>query len=48
MNTKSTLNNGQEHRTAFDHAIVIGSSITGLTIARDLTDHFAKCPACYK
>lgn len=42
MNTKSTLNNGQENRTAFDRAIVIGSSITGLTVARVLTDHFAQ------
>jgi 2-polyprenyl-6-methoxyphenol hydroxylase-like FAD-dependent oxidoreductase len=28
--------------TAFGHAVVIGSSIAGLTAARVLTDHFAQ------
>ena len=37
MNPKSAINN-----TAFDQAIVIGGSIAGLTIARVLTDHFAR------
>ena len=42
MNTKSILNNRQENKTGFDHAIVIGSSIAGLTVARVLIDHFAR------
>lgn len=40
MNIKSKLVNSQRNAGAFGHAIVIGSSIAGLTAARVLTDHF--------
>lgn len=42
MNTKSTITNGQEIKPVFDHAIVIGGSIAGLTATRVLSDHFAR------
>jgi choline dehydrogenase-like flavoprotein len=42
MNTKPAMSNDWESGTAFGHAIVIGSSIAGLTMARVLTDHFAR------
>jgi 2-polyprenyl-6-methoxyphenol hydroxylase-like FAD-dependent oxidoreductase len=42
MNTKPVMSDNQESGTPFGHAVVIGSSIAGLTIARVLTDHFAR------
>lgn len=36
------MNDGQMSDVVFDHAVVIGSSIAGLTAARVLTDHFAR------
>jgi 2-polyprenyl-6-methoxyphenol hydroxylase-like FAD-dependent oxidoreductase len=42
MNRKSTTNYDQRSETAFGHAVVIGSGITGLAAARVLTDHFAQ------
>lgn len=40
MSIKSDVINSQTDGGAFSHAIVIGSSIAGLTTARVLTDHF--------
>src|SRR5688500_3313903 len=40
MSLKSNVINSQTDGGAFSHAIVIGSSIAGLTTARVLTDHF--------
>lgn len=42
MNTIPAINESQLSGPAFDHAIVIGSSIAGLSVARVLTDHFAR------
>jgi 2-polyprenyl-6-methoxyphenol hydroxylase-like FAD-dependent oxidoreductase len=42
MNAKGTINHNPSSQTTFDHAIVIGSGIAGLTIARVLTDYFAR------
>ena len=42
MNTKPAMSNNQGSGTVFGHAVVIGSSIAGLTMARVLTDHFAR------
>lgn len=40
MNRKTATDNSRVNSPAFDHAVVIGSSIAGLTAARVLTDHF--------
>ena len=40
MNGKIERNQEKTNRAAFDHAVVIGSSIAGLTAARVLTNHF--------
>jgi 2-polyprenyl-6-methoxyphenol hydroxylase-like FAD-dependent oxidoreductase len=42
MDTTATMNNNRDSSPAFGHAVVIGSSITGLTAARVLTDYFAQ------
>jgi 2-polyprenyl-6-methoxyphenol hydroxylase-like FAD-dependent oxidoreductase len=42
MNKTTAINKNQVNNEAFGHAIVIGSSIAGLTAARILTEHFAK------
>jgi 2-polyprenyl-6-methoxyphenol hydroxylase-like FAD-dependent oxidoreductase len=42
MSQKSAKNNSQLNHTAFGHAVVIGSSIAGLTTARILADHFSR------
>ncbi len=42
MSKKSKPNHSKEQMPAFGHAIVIGSSIAGLTAARVLADHFAQ------
>ncbi len=42
MSTASTRNHDQAAEPAFGHAVVIGSSIAGLTSARVLIDHFAR------
>jgi 2-polyprenyl-6-methoxyphenol hydroxylase-like FAD-dependent oxidoreductase len=42
MNAISAINETQLSGPAFDHAIVIGSSIAGLSVARVLTDHFTR------
>jgi flavin-dependent dehydrogenase len=42
MNTQPAMSNNQGSGTALSHAVVIGSSIAGLTLARVLADHFAR------
>ncbi len=42
MKTETTFQNNNSQRTRFGHAVVIGSSIAGLTAARVLSDHFAR------
>ena len=42
MNRKYTSNSKNTDKSAFDNAVVIGSSIAGLTAARVLTNHFAQ------
>ena len=42
MNSQSAPANQQSKSTVYNHAIVIGGSIAGMTTARVLTDHFAR------
>lgn len=42
MSQKAMIMNNKAKNTAFDHAVVIGSSIAGLTAAQVLTDYFAQ------
>ena len=42
MSTKTEVKQNSIAKPVFGHAVVIGSSIAGLTAARVLTDHFAK------
>lgn len=42
MNAKATTHHNPSSQAAFGHAVVIGSGIAGLTVARVLTDYFAQ------
>ena len=42
MSTKTEDKHNSTANPVFGHAVVIGSSIAGLTVARVLTDHFAR------
>jgi 2-polyprenyl-6-methoxyphenol hydroxylase-like FAD-dependent oxidoreductase len=42
MNAKETINQSRSSQAAFGRAVVIGSGIAGLTVARVLTDYFAR------